>query len=347
MAQNASTTARPRRRWLQFKLRTLLVLMLSACIPLAWLTMKRERTRRQRRAVVAIDNAGGNVWYVGKPRTGGRWGRSSNIIPYDSQQLSENPLDRLVEEATAGDVVAVDFALRGIFYRPPSSAKHRISVDGQDIESNASGEWILHRRLDRDGMEVPRGAPTHLVWREFELLPALELLNLGDRSTGDADLREIAKLTQLRCLLIGNACDVTDAGLECLSALKKLRVLSLSGSKITDDGLRHLATLTRLEVLELDHAPIRGSGLAHLRSLRNLKLLSLRFTPLRDDGLVHLSSLTSLERLYFFETPLTDAGLEHLKPLTGLEILHLGKTGVTFAGADAFERDLPRRPIIR
>ncbi|HEX5443200.1 MAG TPA: hypothetical protein VFW87_05200 [Pirellulales bacterium] len=277
---------------------------------------------------------------------GVRW-RDPNVIPYDSQQRSGNALDRLVEEATAGDVVAVEFESRGMDSWQPQGERHRIQVDGQEIESNASGAWILHRRLDRYGMELPRGDLTPLDWREFELLPSLELMSMGDRPLGDADLREIGKLTQLRCLLIGNASEVTDTGLGSLGALKKLRVLSLNGSRITDDGLRHLSALTRLEVLELDHAPIRGPGLAHLRSLHNLKLLSLRFSPLEDQGLIHLAGLTALERLYFFDTRLTDSGLAHLRPLTELHILHLGKTGVTFAGAAAFEQNLPRSPIIR
>ncbi|HEX7447340.1 MAG TPA: hypothetical protein VF306_07335 [Pirellulales bacterium] len=111
MPQEKTAAARPRRRWLQFKLRTLLVAMVAACIPLAWLTMKRERTRRQRRAVVAISNVGGNVWYVGTPKRvppvgvmagGGRTLRH-NVIPYDSQQRSGNLLAQVVEEATAGD----------------------------------------------------------------------------------------------------------------------------------------------------------------------------------------------------------------------------------------------------
>lgn len=357
MAQEKTAASRPRRRWLQFKLRTLLVAMVAACIPLAWLTMKLERTRRQRRAVVAIDNVGGNVWYIGTPKAvppavgvigGGHRTLRHNVIPYDSQQRSGNLLAQVVEEATAGDVVAVDFDRREtLVFMQQRAATFGIRINGQEIENDSADKWILHRRLDRYGRAVPPDSAASFDWRDFQMLPALELLNLGDLPMDDDDLREIGKLANLRCLLIGNVRDVTDAGLESLSSLTKLRVLSLNGSRITDDGLRHLSALTRLEVLELDHAPIRGPGLVHLRPLRRLKLLSLRFSPLEDQGLVHLAGLTALERLYFFDTRLTDTGLAHLRPLTELRILHLGKTGVTFAGASAFEQDLPRSPIVR
>jgi hypothetical protein len=53
-----------RRRWFQFRLRTVLLGTVVLCLPLGWLSVKLERTRRQRRAVSAITNAGGFVWYL-------------------------------------------------------------------------------------------------------------------------------------------------------------------------------------------------------------------------------------------------------------------------------------------
>lgn len=359
LAQDPLTTARPRRRWLQFKLRTLLVLTLIATLPLWVFTVRLQKVRRQRRAAAAVSAAGGHVWFAadrddqnaattkaGAANYGFRARRhalQASTIPFDSQDSTRqgNPLSRLISEARSGEPVAVDFF--GLRFSLPAHARRGVA----EFELNDEIDPQWRRLFSTHDPRKSEGGVYRLPWHDLTTLSELQVLCLADVPIENEDLLHLGDLPLLRCLIARDASRVTDKGIAAIGRLHNLRVLSLSGSKITDDGLRHLSALTRLEVLELDHAPIRGPGLEHLPSLRNLKLLSLRFTPLQDGGLVHLSSLTSLERLYFFETRLTDAGLEHLKPLTGLEIVHLGKTGVTFAGADAFERDLPRSPIIR
>ena len=63
------TTPKPRRRWLQFSLRTLMVLMLVLGCGLGWLASKIIRAREQREAVKAIEELGGRVDW--KPASGG------------------------------------------------------------------------------------------------------------------------------------------------------------------------------------------------------------------------------------------------------------------------------------
>jgi hypothetical protein len=62
----------PRRRFLQFRLRTLLVLMLAIAAPLAWVS---ERRRKQDQAIATIERLGGRIqfrwksaWDNGAPR---------------------------------------------------------------------------------------------------------------------------------------------------------------------------------------------------------------------------------------------------------------------------------------
>ena len=345
-----------RYRWLQFRLRTVLLGTVVLCLPLGWLSIKLERTRRQRRAVIAITNAGGFVWYLAQDAAAASKGLTYDVLPYDSQRRDGNALDRLVEEATAGDVVAVsfdesevaawNFVGRGI--QSPTAARAEIEIDGQEVSSDSSDRWILHGQLDRYGRNIigERGGK-ELDWRDLQVLPALEVLSMGHQSIGSAEMEQISKLKQLRCLLIYNGRNVTDDELTHLSALIKLRVLVIDKSSVTDDGLRHLTPLTQLAVLELDHAPIRGDGLSYLADKSHLKLISLRFTPLEDAGLAQLAGLTGLQRLYFFNTQVTDGALNQLAHLRALQVLHLGKTHVTFQGANAFEEKLGRIMIIR
>ena len=55
-----SSLAKPRRRWLQFSLRTLLVFILGLSVACAW---KFEKVRRQREVVAWVLNSGGRVMY--------------------------------------------------------------------------------------------------------------------------------------------------------------------------------------------------------------------------------------------------------------------------------------------
>ena len=51
------------RRWLQFRLRTLLIAILVLSLPLSWLAMKMENARKQREAAAIVEKAGGRVTY--------------------------------------------------------------------------------------------------------------------------------------------------------------------------------------------------------------------------------------------------------------------------------------------
>ena len=52
-----------KRRWFRFSLRTLLIVVMLLSLPLGWLAMKMIQAERQRRAVEAIQEAGGEVFY--------------------------------------------------------------------------------------------------------------------------------------------------------------------------------------------------------------------------------------------------------------------------------------------
>lgn len=56
-------TATPKRRWLQFSLRTLLVMMTMACVGLAWLAYQRNEVRKREAAIAAIEEMGGEIHF--------------------------------------------------------------------------------------------------------------------------------------------------------------------------------------------------------------------------------------------------------------------------------------------
>jgi len=57
----APISPKPRRRWLQFSLRTLIVLMLVLGAGLGWFAREVQKARAQREAATAIEKLGGSV----------------------------------------------------------------------------------------------------------------------------------------------------------------------------------------------------------------------------------------------------------------------------------------------
>ena len=56
-----TTNLPKRRRWLQFRLRTLLIAVVVLSLPLSWFAVRMEKARRQREAIAAIERLGGVV----------------------------------------------------------------------------------------------------------------------------------------------------------------------------------------------------------------------------------------------------------------------------------------------
>jgi len=59
-----TTTTKPKRRFLRFSLRTLLIFMLVVCVAVGTLGVKLERARKQREAVAWVREMGGTVYYA-------------------------------------------------------------------------------------------------------------------------------------------------------------------------------------------------------------------------------------------------------------------------------------------
>ncbi len=125
---------------------------------------------------------------------------------------------------------------------------------------------------------------------------------------------------------------ITDAALEHLKGLTKLKELYLNNTEITDAGLVHLKGLVNLELLIIRRTKVTDAGVVHLNGLKNLQALGFTRTNVTDAALVHVKSLTNLERLWLTDTGITDAGLVHLKGLTNLKGLNLSNTEVGDAG---------------
>src|SRR5579872_4650479 len=68
---------------------------------------------------------------------------------------------------------------------------------------------------------------------------------------------------------------ITDAGLDHLQRLTKLKELGLGQTKITDAGLEKLKVFKDLQILHLQQINITAAGLEHLQALTKLNILDL------------------------------------------------------------------------
>ena len=59
MSTKPPPTPKPRRRWLQFSLRTTMVLILSVSVSLGWFAHRRKQAKEQEAAVLALRVSGG------------------------------------------------------------------------------------------------------------------------------------------------------------------------------------------------------------------------------------------------------------------------------------------------
>lgn len=106
----------------------------------------------------------------------------------------------------------------------------------------------------------------------------------------DADIVEIAKLSNLRWLLL-DANPVTDKGVESLAALQKLEHLGLEHTMVTDEGVRSIATLPRLQTLNLSRTDITKECVEILGQCKQLKELDVSQTHLEDEDVARLREL--------------------------------------------------------
>ena len=156
--------------------------------------------------------------------------------------------------------------------------------------------------------------------------------------------RELTKadLAKVTLLSLDDGPKITDADLKELAKLQQLKVLNLGDTQITDAGLTEVAKCTQLTLLDLEATQITDVGLKEVAKLQQLTHLWLYNTPITDAGLKELAKLQKLELLVLGETKITDAGLKELAKFKQLKGLILVGTKITKAGVAELKKALPK-----
>lgn len=173
------TTDRPkRRRWFQFRLRTLLIAILILSLPLSWFAVRLQRARRQREAVAAIEGLGGNVQYE-RPQ-----GKQQPVSSWLRDLLGRDFFDRVTLVYLQGNVTNADL-------------EHLTAL------------------LDLERLMLRSPQITDAGLKHLQGMSNLRYLTLISTSITDAGLTHLEGLPNLQGLTIDDA-DVTLEGVEDL-----------------------------------------------------------------------------------------------------------------------------------
>ncbi|MBX3413693.1 MAG: leucine-rich repeat domain-containing protein [Pirellulales bacterium] len=246
---------RPSRRWLQFRLRTLLVLLtlFGLTFGLVFAASRRQR-EAEMRAITVLGATG--------------YASSSHDAYYPP--LSSKPAEKKAGETPDRVLASVDIpqwlksvpgvAADGIFGRV-----FRLDIGHHDKISRFTPE-------EKSSLGV-----LHSLWS----------LSIDGFILDRDDVERLATPSRLTHLFL-TGCTFDPGAFEPMGQLKHLYWLDLNGSSVKDDDLQTLAGLRNLQVLNLSHTEITDQGLEHLHQLPSLRRLELSGSRVTDEGIDRL-----------------------------------------------------------
>ena len=240
----AEPKPKPRRRWYQYSLRTLLIFVTLVGCGFGWLGSKVREARQQEAVLALIWNNGGSVFYDYQWDPQGK-----QLLP------NATPPGPAWLHALLGDDCFRHVS--GVFFDPYNNTTQS-TVSDADLEQYK----VLSRLefLTIGGPEVTDRGLAHLSG-----MTQLKGLALIYTKVTDAGLESLKGLTRLEQLGLSYMI-VTDAGLESLKGLTQLEALDLSKTKVTDKGLESLKGLTQLKFVNLDYTLVTDRGVAKLHN---------------------------------------------------------------------------------
>ena len=204
---------KPKRRWVQFSLASMFIVVTVLC---GWLGSVTNRARRQREAVLVIESWGGRVEYADQAMMAG-FGNSFTDAVRVTLRPNRDELDNRERTVT----------IYGFIYCTNGPA---IDDDGLGVVAGLDRLECL----DLCWTKIGDSGLAHLA-----KLASLRELQLVHTDVTDAGLVQLSRLQRLECLSL-DATLISDRGIGHLARLTRLRQLSLRGTDVTDAGVAEL-----------------------------------------------------------------------------------------------------------
>lgn len=252
---------RPKRRWMQFGTRSMLVLTTACGISLGW---RVNEVRRERDALAFVESLGGMVCFDYQCD----FDQDENLRVVDPGR--EPPRSSWLRSAFGEEY------FRHIVVIFVGGA----NVTDKDLERFTGLSGLV-------SLDLPRSKVTDAGVASLARMRQLQMLNLNETQVTDAGLVHLNGLRRLRALGLINT-KITSEGLLYLRGQTGLQTLRLDNTQVTDAGLTHLKGLDHLLELTLANTQITDAGLAHLQGLTNLRGLDLKNTEVTDAGIAKL-----------------------------------------------------------
>jgi hypothetical protein len=297
-AASLASNEKPRRRWLQFGLRSLLLLITVFGV---WFGLYIKRVRRQKEAVQAIREFGGWVHYDFQETT--------TLAGTNFDSRIEPPLPKWLVDRLGEDFF-FNVAEVNLVYNDDGGRR----LDNANVAATALEHLAAFPKLRV--LLVKETQATDDGLRTVGQLKRLTHLYMWDASqVTDAGIAHLAGLANLRKIHIGHS-QIGDESLKVLAALAQLDDMSLQGNRFSDRGLAYLKDCDNLRELWVGIGPtsITDAGMPSLALIKNLELLDLQNTRVTSAGLEHLSSLTKLKSLYLSGTKADSPKLRQALP---------------------------------
>jgi Leucine-rich repeat (LRR) protein len=168
-----------------------------------------------------------------------------------------------------------------------------------------------------------------LVKKNFQDIEVISFVQTGATNAGMEHLRGLTKLRDVNCE--ANAID--DRGFAALADLKNLTAVWAHLTQLGDDGARVLAGLPELRYIRASFTRIDDDGLLALKKAPKLENLDMVGPDVTDAGLAHLRDYPALKSINLgASSKITDAGLAHLQKVKTLDGVSLDGLGITDAG---------------
>ena len=302
------TTELPkRRRWFQFRLRTLFIAILVLSLPLSWFAVRLERARRQRNALEKTEGLGASCYYD--------W-QGDPYAPGDPSPQEPQWMISLLGGDFFWDITT-------FIWKPDVSDPRQTSkILALLREFPKLKDVYLHGRSVTDDEIV------HL-----EDAKELRKLALFGTAITDHGLQHISQMTSLEELILDGCNQITRDGFVFLEAMDGVQYLDLTDTNMDDAAMKHLERLN-LRHLILPGPDISDEGVAFLKGQEDLRWLSIYDTSVTDQGLLHLTGLGRLAVLNLNGTSITDEGLRQISEIDSLSALMLSGTRITDKGLE-------------
>ncbi len=273
-ALKAVAFLKPKRRWLQFSLRTLFVLTTLFAL---WIGWRVHLVRKHKQAVDAIQQLGGSIQFHSD----------------------------LADDAEPSTPPWVENLLAKLFPAKVHSVYFPDSTTDADLAHLAAFQHT--ERLDLDNTQISDAGLEHVGH-----LARLRILSLNNTRVGDNGLAHLESLSNLAWLELRNT-HVTDDGLVHLKDMTKLESMWLGNARVRGPGLRHLKGLKSLIQLSLDGNPVSDEGVRHLAGLPALQSLTLDKSAVTDACVEHLERFPALQVVDLTDTSCSLDALRKLK----------------------------------